>query len=370
MNVPVEEERPVLTRCGYVPSESLRSFEKSLSQAGAISTGRALHFAADIVASGGLDSFVRSLWDYAICHIGIGSPRIFVYLRRRVRELEDLLKQLPDETAYAMEEFQVRVGELVLVVRECPSRTATPWPKVGTETHAESWIRSVAGNAPETAALRKVWRPETDLSILRTVGAELCKAISECATERALFWVKWLFEEETRMRKEVKGSSLSTNDRGLGGGKGKGSVGGFVLDLYSELYKELAAKGLLRMNEEFQILVNLWKEGDKRIQGGAKRQLLAVLTQILCEVPRWKVPAAPPLIKDPVAMTQLIRQCPKFFREVIAFDPPPAGLAVQKAFRTRGKVDSKAVAAAKKGEAAVTQMDAFDRALEAYFSRT
>lgn len=368
MNLTAEEERPVLTRCGYVPSECLRSFEKALSQAGAHSTGRALHFAADIVASGGLDSLVRSLWDYAICHIGIGSPRIFVYLKRRVRELEDILKQLPDETAYNQEEFQVRVGELVLVVRECPSRTATPWPKVGAETHGENWIRAVAGAAPETAALRKVWRPETDLSILRTVGAELCKAISDGATERALFWVKWLFEEETRMRKEIKGSSLSTGDRGMGG-KGKSSVGGFVLDLYSELYKELAGKGLLRMNEEFQILVTLWKEGDKRIQGGAKRQLLAVLTQILCDVPRWKVPAAPPLIRDPVAMTQLIRQCPKFFKEVMSYDPPPAAMAVQKAFRTRGKVDAKAVATAKKGEAAVNQMDAFDRALEAYFSR-
>ena len=43
-----EEEKP-RTRCGYEPQESLRALESSLGQAGAVSTGRALHFAADIV---------------------------------------------------------------------------------------------------------------------------------------------------------------------------------------------------------------------------------------------------------------------------------------------------------------------------------
>jgi hypothetical protein len=361
-----EEELP-RTRCGYVPNESLRSFEKALAQAGVVAAGRALHFAADVVTSGGIDAFIRSLWEYAICHVGIASPRIFVYLNKRINELHDMLRRLPDEQAYHLEEFQIRVGELVLVLRDAPSRTILPWPKVGHETHAEGWLRTVSV-APETAALRKVWKAEGDLPVLRLAGAELCKAVGDGSTEKALFWIKWLFEEEGIVKKETKGATLTTVDRG-GGGREKSGVGHFVLALYAEMYKELATKGVVRMHEEFQTLLDLWRGGGQRVQGGAKKQILTVLTQILCEVPRWKVPAAPALIKDQVAMSTTIRQVPKFFREVLAYDPPRGAAAIVKAFRARGKVDSKAVAKAKKGEAATAQMDAFDAALDAYFSR-
>jgi hypothetical protein len=362
-----EEVKP-RTRCGYEPRESIRTFEKALGQAGAIATGRALHFAADIVSSGGIDSFVRAIWDYAISHVGIASPRIFVYLKKRVDEIYGVLKRLPDEEAYKSEEFQVRIGELVLVARDAPARTVVAWPRVGPETHAEGWLRAVAG-APETAALRKVWRPEGDSSVLRTAGAELCKAIIDGAVEKALFWIKWLFEEEVRLKKEVKGASLSTYERGAPGSKQKAGVAFFVLALYAEIYKELAAKQLLRMHEEFQTLLDLWRSGDKNIQGGSRKQILTVLTQILCEVPRWKVPAAAPLIKDPTAMSQAIRQVPKFFREVMAYDPPTAPAAIAHAFRSRGKVDTKIIAKATQTAAAETKMEAFDKALEDYFAR-
>jgi hypothetical protein len=86
----------------------------------------------------------------------------------------------------------------------------------------------------------------------------------------------------------------------------------------------------------------------------------------LCEVPKWKIPAAPPLIKDPVAMSQAVRQVPKFFREVMAYDPPKGITSLMKAFKTRGKA---AVPKAKKGEAIESKMDAFDKALEDYFAR-
>ena len=367
---PKEEIQP-RTRCGYLPNESLRSFEKAMGQSGTVSTGRALHFAADIVCSGGIDSLLRSLWEYAVCHIGIGSPRVFVYLKKRGEEIQDMLRRLPDEQAYSSEEFQIRIGELVLVLRDAPSRTAVPWPKVGPETHSQAWIRTV-GTAPDTAVVRKVWRPEGDEPILRTIGAELCKAITEGSTEKALFWIKWLFEEEARIKKEVKGASLTTIDRGggFGAAKNKSGAGHFVLTLYAEIYKELAAKQAIRMTEEFQVLLDLWRGGDKKVQGAAKKGVLALLTQILCEVPRWKVPAAPTLIKDPVVMTMAIRQVPKFFQEVLSYDAPRATAAVVKAFRTRGKVDAKVVAAAKKGDAHEDQLSAFDRALEAYFSRS
>jgi len=365
MNVPQEEV--IRTRCGYTPNESIRAFDKAMIESGVIGTGKCLHFAADIVTSGGFDSLIRSIWDYAISHVGIASPRIFVYLKKRIEEIHDILRRLPDEAAYSSEEFQVRVGEIIIVIRDAPTKTLVGWPKVGTETHTEGWIRAIAG-APETAVLRKVWRPEGDSSILRTVGAELCKAITDGAIEKALFWIKWLFEEEGRIKKETKGASLTTYERGTPGSKHKAGVGFFILSLFAETYKEFASKQLVRMHEEFQTLIDLWRN-NKDIPGGAKKHILTVLTQILCEVPRWKVPAAPALIKDPVAMSQAIRQVPKFFKEVLAYDPPSGVAAITKAFRSRGKVDSKVIAKAKKGEAAQDKMSAFDKALDDYFSR-
>jgi hypothetical protein len=368
LSLTTKEEPKLVTRCGYEPNESIRAFDKALTQTGPISTGKAIHFAADVVCSGGFDAFIRSVWDFAITHIGLASPRIFVYLKKRIEEVQSILKRLPDEEAYKSEEFQVRIGEIVLVIRDAPSRTVVSWPRVGAETHAEGWIRAAAA-APETAVLRKVWRAEGDSSLLRTVGAELCKAITDGSIEKGLFWIKWLFEEDARLKKEVKGSSLSSYDRAPPGSKQKGGVAFFILALYAEIYKELAGKQLVRMHEEFQTLIDLWRSGDKHIQGGARKQILTILTQILCEVPKWKVPAAPALIKDPVAMSQMIRQVPKFFREVVAYDPPTAIAALAKAFHSRGKVDSKLVAKAQKGEAAVSKMDAFDKAMEDYFSR-
>lgn len=367
MNMSIKQEEPKpRTRCGYDPGESVRAFEKALGEAGIVSTGRALHFAADIVTSGGVDCFIRALWDFTISHVGLASPRIFVYLKKRIDDIQEMLRRLPDEEAYKTEEFQVRIGELVLVVRDAPTRSVVPWPKVGLETHLDGWIQAVVA-APHTAVLNKVWRPEGDSPILRTAGAELCKAIADGSIEKALFWIKWLFEEEAKMRKEVKGASLTTYERAPAGSKQKAGVAFFILSLYAEIYKELAAKQLVRMHEEFQSILDIWRSDDKHIQGGARKQILTILTQILCEVPKWKIPAAPPLIKDPVAMSQAIRQVPKFFKEVVAYDPPTGLTALIKAFRSRGKPTP--VPKVKKGQMAELKMDAFDKALEDYFAR-
>jgi hypothetical protein len=361
-----EEEVKPRTRCGYEPHESVRAFEKALGEAGALSTGRALHFAADIVTSGGIDAFIKSIWDFALSHIGLASPRIFVYLKKRIEEIQEMLKRLPDEEAYKSEEFQVRIGELVLVTRDAPTRTVISWPKVGVETHYEGWIRAAAA-APQTAVVNRVWKAEGDSPLLKTAAAEMCKAITDGSIEKALFWIKWLFEEEAKTKKDVKGASLTSYDRAPPGSKQKAGVAFFILALYGEIYKELASKQLVRMHEEFQALLDIWKTGDKVIQGGGRKQIFTILTQILCEVPRWKIPAAPALIKDPVAMSQAIKQVPKFFREVIAYDPPVGLMALIKAFRSRGKVP--VAPKVKKGAVIESKMDAFDKAMEDYFSR-
>lgn len=369
--IPNQSADPPRTRCGYVPNEVTQALQKALQQTGSYSTGRVLHFAADLICSGGLPHLWKLLWEYALLHIGLASPRVFVYLHKRMGELNTLLKSLPDELAYQSNEFQIRIGELVLVLRDAPTRTLTPWPKVGHETHDESWIRAaVVDPVTETAALRTVWRPEGDQSILRTAGANLCRAITEGSTERALFWVKWVLEEEVLMRKAHKGVGLSTLERGPASlsSKQRTDVSFFILQLYAEIYKELAAKGSIRMHEEFQTLLDLWSFPPKGLPGSAKRQILVILTQILSEVPRWKVPAAPALIRDPILLSNTVKQVPKFFQEVLAYDPPKAGYALLKLFKGKPAERAKQKGA-NAAAAANTKMSAMDIALEEYFAR-
>jgi hypothetical protein len=364
------EESVPRTRCGYKPNDVVTAFQKALMEAGSYSTGRCLHFAADLVCSGGIPVFFRLLWDYALTHIGIASPRVFVYLRQRIADLEGILKRLPDEVATGQEEFQKRIGEMILVLREAPQRTAIPWPKVGSETHDGSWMRATLTEAvTETAAVRIVWRPEGDLSLLRTAGNYLCRAISEGSTEKALFWVKWLLEEEVLTRKETKGATLSTIDRGPAtlSSRQRRDVSFFIVQLFGEIYKELAAKGAVRMNEEFNALVNLWCNPPKGLGATAKKQILALLTQILCEVPRWKVPAAPALIADPIFISNAVKQVPKFFGEVLAYAPVKQPHLLLKCFKTRGALEAGATKKAKAADAVSDKMSAMDAALAAYF---
>jgi hypothetical protein len=43
--------------------------------------------------------------------------------------------------------------------------------------------------------------------------------------------------------------------------------------------------------------------------------------QLLCEVPRWKTPTAPPLVRDEVVMRKAISHVEHFFREVLSYEP-------------------------------------------------
>jgi hypothetical protein len=364
-----QQEAPLTTRAGYKPQDVTVNLQKALQETGTYSTGRALHFAADIVVSGGLQSLYRLLWDFALTHIGIASPRVFVYLRRRIQELDALFKQLPDDVAYSREDVQTRIGEMILVLREAPRRTIVAWPKVGTETHDESWMRAtLLETVTEAAAVRRVWRPEADLPLLRTAGNHLCKAIGEGSTEKALFWMKWLLEEEVLTRKEQKGAALSTLDRGPAtlSTRQRRDVSFYILQLYEEIYKELALKQVVRMTEEFQALIGLWSAPPKGLGATAKRQILALLTQILVEVPRWKVPAAPALISDPVFMGNAVKQVPRFFQEVLAHPPVAKAHLLAKAFKSKGEVTP---GGKKKGkvEAVMDRAAAMDAALAAYF---
>ena len=194
-------------------------------------------------------------------------------------------------------------------------------------------------------------------------------SFSENATEKALFWIRWLLDEDSRLRKENSGAGLTTLDRGPPHlhAKQRTEVGYFILQLFVEAYKEYAAKQLLRMNEEFQALSDLYKGVDKRIGSKGRRDILALMAQILCEVPRWRVPAAPTLIKDPAALSRAIQQSPNFFKEVLAY--PRVSMPSNKSIFTTGKQSQSQKDKAKQGITMETKFSAFDAAMEAYLNK-
>ena len=366
---PGDTEKEIRTRSGYKPSESLKAFQTAMNESGLVATGRALHFSADLVCSGGYDVWVRAIWDFAIEHIGIGSPRIFVYLKKRIGELDSMVSRIDEDALYKDEEFQTRVSEIIFVIRECPRRSRIPWPKVGLETHRDGWLKAVSTNATETEVVRKVYKAGSDLFPLHASSCELIKAIGDAATEKALFWARWILDEDHRLRKENKGSGLSTLDRGPATlrGKNKSEACYYIQQLFAECYKEYAARQMIRMNEEFQALIDLFRGSDPRISGKGRKDILALMVQILCEVPRWKVPAAPSLIKDPIVLSRTISQSGNFFKEVLV--EPRVNLGGKGKSIFKGKETAKLRDKIKKATTMEDQMEAYEAAMNAYLSK-
>jgi hypothetical protein len=364
-----EQEKEIRTRSGYKPAECLKAFQTAMNESGLVATGKALHFSADLVCSGGYDVWVRALWDFAIEHVGLGSLRIFVYLKKRIGELDGLISRIDDDALYKDEEFQTRVTEIIFVIRECPRRTRIAWPKVGPETHRDGWLRAVSTNATETEVVRKVFKSGSDLFPLHASSCELLKAISDGATEKALFWVRWILDEDHRLRKENKGSGLSTLDRGPPTlrGKNKSEACYYIQQLFAEAYKDYAGRQMVRMNEEFQTLIDLFRGHDPRISTKGKKDILALMAQILCEVPRWKVPAAAALIKDPVTLSRTISQSANFFKEVLV--EPKVNLSGKKKSIFRGKESTKLRETIKKASTMEDQIEAYEAAMNAYLSK-
>ena len=360
-----KKETSLRTRCGYIPCESIRAFEKNLSDSGGVALGKALHFGADLVCSGGINSLFKILWEHSLNHVGIASVRIFMYLKKRLDEIDNLIKIYPDETLYANQEFQLKIGEIILIVHDAPKAPKIVWPKVGSETHDSIWIKNIATTV-DSEIVNRVWKREGDLMILRTVGNEICRCLAEHSLERALFWIKWLFEEEIKMKKENTKSTLTTIDRGIG--KSKQDVSLYILVIFAEYYKELARKQQIRMHEEFQSLLEIYKSNDPRYTSSFKRNLLGLIAQILCVVPRWKIAAANPLIKDPVILSRAVQQTPKFFTEILIY-PSVVSRELDKVLKNKGKVsDHTTKDKVKKIITMEEQFAAFDTAMESYIN--
>jgi hypothetical protein len=247
------------------------------------------------------------------------SLRIFVYLQQRTKDLEEALNVLDIEEAYKSAEFQHRVSELTIVVQTLPRQSKVIWPKIPEETHDKVWLQSVP-KVKDSEAVSKVWDSQHDQPLLRFVGNQILFACQEVNVERALFWLKWLLDEDKRVRKTMNGlGSLTTSRRsGLGGAKvDKSEIGFYIAAVLAEAYKDLARRGLVRMHEEFQELLNLWRGKQARLSAKQKQECLAFMILVITEVPRWKVPAAQPLIKDPTVMSRAVQQSVRFFQEIL-----------------------------------------------------
>lgn len=362
---------PPLTRSGYVAGEAFRCYEIALGETGPIASGKALHFAADLVCSGGLDLWIRAAYSYASQHIGISSPRIFVYLRQKIAELDKKAAMLPTERFYSDTQIQEAISEVVLVLQMCPKRAKLVWPSIPEEakTGGEAWLRTVT-QAGETRAVTRVFSNEGDKQALLWVGCELCKAITEGNSERALFWIRWVLEEDARLRKESKGTGLTRVERGSSAlsSKTRTEAGHFLCSLLAEVYKEFAARGMIRMHEEFQEFIFLWRGGESRLPSRLRRECLGWMAMICCEVPRWKVPAAPVLIQDSVKLSRAVGQCGQFFREILSFPALAAGKSL-KISLAKAREGRKASEKEGKMDSLESHLDAYDSMIEAYLNK-
>jgi len=346
--VKAKEERPtVKTRFGYDARDCVKSLQDVISQSGSSATGKALHFSADLVCSGGFEIWIRLIWSFVFQHVHLASLRIFVFLQEKTVALEGLMNTLDMEELYRNPEFQKRVSEVVLVVQTLPRQYKITWPKIPEETHEATWIQTVPPTR-DSEAVRKVWNSQHDQPIMRTVANQILSACEDCNIEKALFWLKWILEEDKRVRNLGVGYTLTTSRRtGTGTVKAdKAELGYYLAAVFAEAYKDLARRGLVRMHEEFQSLIDMWRGKQARLTSRQKQECLALMILVISEVPRWKVPAAQPLVKDPVLMSRAVEQSVRFFQEVVekprvaSIVPKDITGTVKKKIKVQGKASS------------------------------
>jgi len=359
----------IRTRCGYPLKDVLKEFKFNLEQPGAAHAAKCLHYTADLICSGCLTAWKKFVWDFVFDHVGIGSPRVFLFLQKQFFTLDNQWNRYNHETCLRDPAFQKICIECILIVRSCQRKPQIKMPRVPVETHNDEWVRKATGSAPSSVALTKVFKPSHDLAILKRIGEDFCKAVSDGATEKALFWLKWCSEEDAKLRKEHQGHGLTNLERGpaTASPKQKTHIGYFFVLLLAELYKELSAKGLIRMTEEYQGLLNLYMNPDAALASKRKLEILILSIQIICEVPRWKVPAAPGLVTDPLQFKRALEHSAHFFEEVLAYDPLKVDLETEAKKVKAKELETKKLNNKKEKMNKInSQMSAYDKALEEF----
>lgn len=367
-------EEEIRSRSGYTIEDLIRNFRACLEQSGAEAAAKSLHFSADIICSGCFQYWQRCLWDYVYDHVGLASPRIFHFLKGRFEDLQKAYDKLPAEQFYRIAEYQKSIAECVLLVRACPRRPPFKMPRVPPETHTGEWVRASTGSASPSLVVGRVFRQGTDMPILRAVGNEFAKCCGDGNTEKALFWLKWLHEEEAWLKKHKEGQ-LSTADRGpvQWPQKQRAHVGFYLAALLGEIYKDLRTKSGLRMDEETRSLIHLYAYPNKLLSQKRRFETLCLLAQLMCEVPKWKVPAAPSLVKDPLALQRAVSHAESFFREVLAFDAPAGDVekAIKKALAKASAAKTKVLTEKQKKELAIQeQLAMYDSLIDSWVTGT
>lgn len=368
MDAPPDEEledlqNQVQSRRGYFLKDLASSFIQCLGETGPVASGKLLHFTADMITSGGIQLWQKLCWDYAYDHIGIASPRIFHYLFKKFRELNEWSAKLSSDAFCKKLEIQQMTAELVLILQACPKKTKSKIPTIPPDTHEnENWLRSVL-RSTNKLAVKKVWQRSSDLEPMLHAGNEMVYAITEGATERAIFWAKWLIEEDAIYKKKF-GTGLTTMERGPPQlpPKQKTAAGFYIINVLAEVYKEFAEKGMMRMHEEFQALLDIYRSTDFRISQRRKLDTIGIMIHLLTDVPKWKVPAAPSLVQDQIALQRAVSQSEGFYREVLMLPLPQKPLPA-----TVGGLKKKKVKEASKEDILQKQLSLADKMLSDFY---
>jgi hypothetical protein len=318
-------EEVYYSRKGYNLKELAISFLQVLSESGHVATGKLFHYTADMICSGGFELWSKLCWEYAIEHIGIARPRIFVFLKKKFAELNDQHRKLSFEQFIYSPAIQQGTFEVVLILQMTPKKTKVKCPVVQPHTHGNDQWFDEATRSPELAVVRRAFVPSHDLPALFFASNELMTHITNGALEKALFWLKWIIEEDTYLRKKYgQGSGLSTHERGPPSlsTRQRTHPGYYLSALFAEAYKEFAEKYSLRLHEEFQTLLDLYRVPQHMLSNAKRTDLLILMVQILTEAPRWKIPASETIISDPVLVGRALSQSEIFYREILQLPLP------------------------------------------------
>jgi hypothetical protein len=359
-----EADTEPISRKGYLVRDLARNFLQVLGETGPVASGKLLHFTADLLASGGLDLWQKLCWDYAFEHIGVASPRVFVYLKKKFIEIADLHARLPFPSFIQRTEVQQGSIEIALVLQGCPKRQKLKLPVVPIDTHREEWIRTLPALTQEKQAVLKVWSASHDQDVMFIAANFIVQAALEGALEKALFWTRWLQEEDAAMRKQY-GMGLTSMERGPATlpPKQRTTMGFFLCSVAAEVYKEFAEKGQMRMHEEFQALLDLYRSVDRRLSNKHRQDALILLYQLLTEVPRWRVPAAPSLVRDPVVLSRAVQQAEVFYREILILPLPSKPLPS----RITGISGRKKEAKPTKDDELTAQLESMDSMIQGFY---
>ena len=320
-----------VSRKGYDLKDLVSSFFNNLDIRNSSGIGKIMHYTADMICSGGILIWQKLCWDYTFEHIGVANPRIFPYLLGQFRKLNIYHVKYPLDSFCRIKDVQRQSMEVVLIIQGCIRKPKIKMPSVPANSHDnENWLHSnvhLSAIQVPHMAVRRTWHSTYDKRQSLCGGNELVYACLEGVTERALFWMKWLTEEDNIHRKKYS-TGITSMERGPANltTKQRTSIGMYICYILEEIYKDIAERRLINMSDEFKCLADIYKGSDPCITARRKSGCLVTMIQILTEVPKWKNPISPPLTKNIQNITTISIQSEIFFKEILVLPLPQKAL--------------------------------------------